>query len=207
MQSVAGVVLARPDRPPQVVQGQLFAPAIVHGREMILATPSFFQTNLDLLARLIDRLREEAGPLPGKRVADVYSGVGVFGLFMADEAREVVAIESDPLAVEAGRRTAAAWGMDNIRFVAADAAQALAGDEGFDVVVVDPPRSGLTPLVLDSLARLRPPLILYVSCLAQSLARDARDLAAAGYRLEQLELFDFYPQTYHVELLAVLQMD
>ncbi len=72
-------------------------------------------------------------------------------------------------------------------------------------MIVDPPRAGLSDEVLAELTARRPPLILYVSCLAQSLARDLLPLTESGYQVHSLELFDFYPQTYHVELLAVLR--
>jgi 23S rRNA (uracil1939-C5)-methyltransferase len=204
--SIASLVIARPHRPPEVVHGDLFVPTSVHGREVMLAAPSFFQTNLDLLARLIDRIREEAHPLQGKRLADVYSGVGVFGLFLALDAEEAVLIESDSLAVEAARRTATAWGLNNVVFVSGRAEDVLPGEGHFDVAVLDPPRTGLSTPVLEALVSDPPPLILYVSCLAQSLSHDLHKLLAVGYAVEKLELFDFYPQTYHVELLVVLRL-
>lgn len=184
--------------------GDIFGTTSVDGRAVSLAAASFFQTNLDLLPVLIRRIREEAAPLHRKRVADVYGGVGIFGLFLASEADEVVIIESDGLAVQAGERTCTNWGLSNVRFVTARAEDALA-DESFHVVIVDPPRSGLMSPVLEELLSQRPERILYVSCLAQSLARDASVLAVGGYSVEHLELFDFYPQTYHVEMLAVLR--
>jgi len=187
----------------EVITGELLSPVEVAGRTVYLAAASFFQTNLSLLPELISRLREEAGT--GSRIADVYGGVGLFGLFLGDEANEVVVIESDPLAVLAGKRTAEAWGWDNIRFVVQPAEEALATEGCFDIIVVDPPRTGLNEPVLNQLTASPSQKILYVSCLAESLARDLRILLDSGYQLTSLELFDFYPQTYHVELLAVLQ--
>lgn len=204
LDGIAAIAVADPSgtRP---VKGDLLAPTLVAGRPVWLAAASFFQTNLLLLPELIARVRQEAEPLTGKRIADVYSGVGVFGLFLAAEASEVVEIEADPLAVEAGRRTAHEWGLTNIRLTAATAEEALRGSERFDALIVNPPRSGLTPPVIEALAESSPPLLLYVSCLPQSLARNLGPLTDAGYSVEQLEIFDFYPQTYHVELLAVLR--
>ncbi len=186
--------------------GQEFALTTIAGRAVSLAAGSFFQTNLQLVPRLIDRLREAAEPLAGKRVADVYAGVGIFGLFLAGEAAEVAIVETDPLAVDAAQRTATLWELDNVRFFPQRAEEVMAEVGGYEVVIVDPPRSGLSEAVRASLAETRPPTILYVSCLAESLARDLRSLIAAGYHVESLELFDFYPQTYHVELLAVLKL-
>ncbi|MBV9280316.1 MAG: 23S rRNA (uracil(1939)-C(5))-methyltransferase RlmD [Chloroflexi bacterium] len=205
LQEVMAVSVLRPDGRIEATHGELLAPAIVAGRPVWGAAGSFFQTNLRLLPDLIARLREEASPLQGKRVADIYGGVGIFGLFLAEEAEEVVVVEADALAVEAGRRTAAEWGLDNLTFLARRAEEALPEAVRRDVVIVDPPRSGLNGPLLEALLAERPPLVLYVSCLAQSLARDLTRLLEAGYGVEHLELFDFYPQTYHVELLAVLR--
>jgi tRNA/tmRNA/rRNA uracil-C5-methylase (TrmA/RlmC/RlmD family) len=124
---------------------------------------------------------------------------------MAGEAADVVVLETEPLAVAAGEHTARAWGLENVRFITGDAGDTLFEAGPFDVVVVDPPRSGLSAPVLESLAGMRPSLILYVSCLAESLARVLAALTGGGFRVHGLELFDFYPQTYHVELLAVLR--
>lgn len=189
------------------LSGALYAPTKVGGKPVWLSAVSFFQTNLHLLPDLISRVRAEAEPLRGKRIADVYGGVGLFGLFLAEGAREVVVIEADPMAVEAGRRTADDWELSNIAFTAASAEEALAPAGRFDVVIVDPPRAGLDASVIRALVSEPPELLLYVSCLPSSLARDLGPLMESGYRVEHLELFDFYPQTYHVELLAALRRD
>lgn len=199
-----GVAVERADGSVEVVSGELFTPVTVKGRSIYLTAASFFQTNLRLLPELIDRICEEASPLKGRRLADVYGGVGMFGLFLADGGAQVTVIESDPLAIEAGRKTAAEWGLTTIEFLAEDAASGL-GDRRDEVVVVDPPRSGLAPLVIDALVEDPPEVLLYVSCLPQSLARDLVPLTQAGFRVEHLELFDFYPQTFHSEALAVLR--
>ena len=201
---VRSVAMVSPDGGLGSVSGELCAPVEVAGRPVTLTAISFFQTNLRLLPELITRLGEASEPLSGKRIADVYGGVGVFGLFLAAAADEVVLIERDPRAVEAAEISARQWGLENFRIVHLDAEEALAGSGPFDVVILDPPRSGLAPTVTSVLLTERPAQILYVSCLAESLARDLRALAD-DYEIEALELFDFYPQTYHVEILAVLR--
>lgn len=202
---VGSVARLTPDGRPQAVKGDLFGEVPVAGQQVTLSAASFFQTNLRLLPELIRRLQEEASPLRGKRVADVYGGIGIFGSLMAAEAQDVVIVESDPVAVEAGRLTAQTWERHNVEFVVGRAEEVLEDAGHCDVVIVDPPRSGLGEDVRAELLSGRSPLILYVSCLAQSLARDLAVLTAGGYRVHHLELFDFYPQTYHVELLAVLR--
>jgi 23S rRNA (uracil1939-C5)-methyltransferase len=204
LQDVEGVTIERDDGSIEVLKGELFAPVLVKDRPILLTAASFFQTNLRLLPELIDRICEAAMPLAGKKIADVYGGVGMFGLFLAGGGAKVTVIESDPVAVEAGRLTAEQWGLSGIDFIADDAANVL-GDRQYDVVVVDPPRSGLSPLVIDSLVEEPSDTLLYVSCLPQSLARDLVPLTESGYHVEHLELFDFYPQTFHSEALAVLR--
>jgi 23S rRNA (uracil1939-C5)-methyltransferase len=205
LRAVEAVSLRQPDGSIRAVSGPRFGQTTIKDRPLWLSAGSFFQTNLRLLPVLIDRILAEARPLHGKRAADVYGGVGVFGLFLSDEVEEVTVIESDPLAVEAGRLTAAEWGRSNLTYLPQTAEEGLAAAGRFDVVLLDPPRAGLSEPVLASLVRERPPLILYVSCLSQSLARDLIPLTGSGYSVEHLELFDFYPQTYHVEVLAVLR--
>jgi 23S rRNA (uracil1939-C5)-methyltransferase len=204
LDDVAGVAVEGRDGSVEVVKGELFAPVMVEGKPVLLSAASFFQTDLRLLPELIDRIREESSPLDGTRIGDVYGGVGLFGLFLADGGASVTVIESDPLAVEAGRRTAERWGLSGIDFIA-DEAENVLGDREYDVVIVDPPRSGLAPPVVDALVESPPQTLLYVSCLPESLARDLVPLTEGGYRAEHLELFDFYPQTFHSEALAVLR--
>jgi 23S rRNA (uracil1939-C5)-methyltransferase len=92
-----------------------------------------------------------------------------------------------------------------VRLLSAHAERSLPGLEGVDLVVVDPPRSGLGDVVTSTLARTQPARIIYVSCAPPSQVRDMVALCEAGYRVRSLELFDFYPQTFHVESLAVLE--
>jgi len=206
MDDVRGISMMSEENKILAVSGESFAPTEVAGRRVWLASGSFFQTNILLLPELIARLLEESEPRRGRRIADIYAGVGIFGLFLAEGAEKVDVIESDPRAVEASRLTATEWGLSNVRFHAERAERGLVGAGQYDIVVLDPPRAGLSEPVLEQLVLGRPSCILYVSCLARSLARDLGVLTAAGYGLEHLELFDFYPQTYHVELLAVLRI-
>lgn len=202
---VTSLLLARPERPVEVLAGDLFVSVLVADRSVTLSAASFFQTNLRLLPRLIERLREGARPTAGKRMADIYGGVGLLGLFLALDGGELTVIDADSIAVAAGMKTANDWNLTNVRFEAVQAEDALVSSHDYNLVIVDPPRSGLTEEVRAALMSSRPETILYVSCLPESLARDLAYLMSAGYRVENLELFDFYPQTYHVEILAVLR--
>ncbi len=118
----------------------------------------------------------------------------------------MIEIEIDPVAIEAAELSAKWQNLDNVRFHAGTAESIMSGIEIADTVIVDPPRSGLTPKVVEAIGRLRPQRILYVSCLARSLARDIVDLSRFGYRASRVDAFDFYPQTYHVELFSKLEL-
>jgi 23S rRNA (uracil1939-C5)-methyltransferase len=176
----------------------------VAGRMMYLPAGSFFQTNVGMLPRVLERMHEEIAGRNIRTAADVYCGVGTFGLPLAASVDAMTLIELDPSAVAAACRTAAEWGLSNVTFVDQLAERALPSLPALDLIILDPPRSGLGPAVAGAVAANGAPLVLYLSCAPASLARDVAHLAAAGYRLRSLDVFDFYPQTYHVESLAVL---
>jgi 23S rRNA (uracil1939-C5)-methyltransferase len=136
--------------------------------------------------------------MSGARAADLYAGIGLFGSFLKDSFDRVVCVEQDIQAVGYACRNV---GRD-ADFSASDmetwTASAQAG-ANYDYVVVDPPRTGLAPVVRAWLSFRKPPVIGYVSCNPVSLARDAAVLLASGYHIEQARIFDFYPQTGHVE--------
>lgn len=190
---------------PRPLVGDLLTTIDVAGRDMYLPSGSFFQTNLTMVPHVLERMREVLADRSVRTAADVYGGVGTFGLHLASSLDRMTLVELDPVAVDAARRTAAAWGLENVDFVSRHAEQALPELDALDLVIVDPPRSGLGTAVTTALIGNSVPLVLYVSCSPLSLARDLAELQAGGYHISSLELFDFYPQTYHVEGLAVLE--
>jgi 23S rRNA (uracil1939-C5)-methyltransferase len=193
----------------ETVKGPLNAPVLVAGRTYQLPAGSFFQTNLGLLPELLDRITTLAAPFAGGTIADLYCGVGLFGLWLAQEspATAVVGIEVDPLAIAAAEATAQDWGLANCRFVARPAEKALGELPEVDLVIVDPPRSGLDEKLLRALIERGPRGFIYISCEPATLARDLAILAEGGYTVHSVEVFDFFPQTYHVESLAFLTKD
>jgi 23S rRNA (uracil1939-C5)-methyltransferase len=143
---------------------------------------------------------------------DLYCGVGVVGLYLSPVARRVYGIDSEAQHLELARWNAQANGFGNVEF-RMGAAEAVLQERRFwlqearpDVVVVDPPRAGLHRQMIASLLAARPRRMIYVSCNAQSLARDLRALLShyPRYRLTAARAFDLFPQTDHVETVAVL---
>ncbi len=174
------------------------------GRRIEFQVKTFFQSNLGLLPRLVAAAVEG---LAGRRALDLYCGVGLFASFLADSFEQVTAVEQNPLSLAFARRNVAGRPGARHRFHAArleDWVRRAPLDEPLDAAVVDPPRAGLSPQVTAYLLARKPGRLVYVSCDAATLARDLARLLAGGYRLEELRLFDFYPQTAHLEAVARL---
>lgn len=185
--------------------GNLIAPMQISGRSMCVPVGAFVQTNVVMLERLMARMDHVLADTSIRWAADVYGGIGTFGLPLALRVERVALIELDPQAVRAAKMTAQSWGLTNVDFIDRHAELALPEIRDLDLVVVDPPRSGPDQRVVDALIQGQARTVLYVSCSPASLARDLRMFEATGFQIESLETFDFYPQTYHVESLAVIR--
>jgi 23S rRNA (uracil1939-C5)-methyltransferase len=164
---------------------------------------SFFQVSRYLTPALVESV---TGDQRGVFALDLYAGVGLFSLPLARSFQRVVAAEANPIAVSDLEANAKAHGLSNL-FAAGettyDFLRRFAQAEP-DLAVMDPPRAGVDAGSLKLLAALRPRRMHYLSCSPPTLARDLKALAAHGYYLESLELFDLFPQTYHIEALAKL---
>ncbi len=162
---------------------------------------SFFQTNRHLTEELVKVVTHGQS---GSLALDLYAGVGLFSTALAGDIRHIVSVESSPTSTADLAYNLPASG----KAVQATTEQYLIGASSEklrpDLVVVDPPRNGLGERVAKSLAALSAPRVTYVSCDPATLARDLVTLLAAGYRIEQLHLFDLFPQTFHLE--SVLQL-
>lgn len=177
----------------------------IAGARVRLSSRAFFQLNRSVAAIAYDRIRAAvatAGPV--EVAVDAYAGVGGIALVLAPLARSVVAIEENPAATAAGTLAAEAGGSSGVRFVTADSARGLLAMDRADVVVLNPPRAGCAPPVLEAAGRLRPRLLAYLSCNPTTLTRDLGALLRAGLRLETVTPLDMLPHTPHVEVLALL---
>jgi 23S rRNA (uracil1939-C5)-methyltransferase len=162
----------------------------------------FFQANWPMNLALIGRLASLLGDVRGGRVLDLYAGAGNFALPLARGCGEVVAVEGEPGSFEDLRRNARRNGAENVRPVKSRV-ESYRPEGRFDAVVLDPPRSGLSPEAASLVRRIAAGRILYVSCNPSTLARDVRSLSDR-YDLASLAMHDFFPNTHHVEALAVL---
>lgn len=164
---------------------------------------SFFQVSRFLLATLVDSVVGSEG---GDLALDLYAGVGLFSLPLARRFKNVTAVEASAEGATDLAANAQAHAAANVRAVAATAQEFLRrfAQIGVDLVVLDPPRAGVEAGTLKLLASLQPQRIHYVSCSPPTLARDLGYLVAHGYELDSVEMFDFFPHTYHLESLARL---
>lgn len=174
------------------------------GHTFRVSAPSFFQVNTEAAETLVATVLSRLEPDGTDRVLDLYAGVGTFTLPLAELAGEVVAIEGAGSSVRdlnANIESAGVWA----DVMPGNAARALAEAGRFDTAVVDPPRAGMSPDVLRALIATRARKVCYVSCDPATLARDAAGLVDAGYRLTSAVPIDLFPQTWHVETVAVFE--
>jgi 23S rRNA (uracil1939-C5)-methyltransferase len=167
---------------------------------------SFFQVNLKQNEKLIREVLEFSQGQKNERALDLYSGVGNFALPLATMTQEVWGIEENEAAVKDARFNAQFNGIENGEFIRGKVEDVLTKwkREKPDLVILDPPRTGCKGIV-DQVARLKPKRIVYVSCEPTILARDLRLFSDRGYFLRELTLIDMFPQTYHMEVVGLLQ--
>jgi 23S rRNA (uracil1939-C5)-methyltransferase len=177
--------------------------------EFTVPRESFFQVNTETAGLLLKDFSDIVAKLKPELLLDLYCGVGVFGIAGAKAgAAHVEACEIDAKAVACACANAKAAGLDNCRFHAGDAAKLISklGSKavGNSLLVLDPPRSGLSEKALKGAVDAGAGHIVYASCAADSLCRDLKGLLAGGYAVESLRLFDMFPATAHFETLALL---
>ncbi len=170
--------------------------------EVGLSGAVFLQVNRGAAALLEAYLAEVAGAVRGARIVDAYCGVGLLARRFAREGAEVVGIELDAAAVEAARQGAP----PGAEFVVGRVEEALPAALPADLVIVNPPRTGLDPVVPEALRAQPPGRLIYVSCDPATLARDLARLGP-GFRVRSLRCFDLFPQTAHVETVVELACD
>ncbi|MFI2858615.1 23S rRNA (uracil(1939)-C(5))-methyltransferase RlmD [Paenibacillus sp. JSM ZJ436] len=174
--------------------------------EFSLSPRAFFQLNPQQTVKLYESVRAAAGLTGKETVIDAYCGTGTIGLWLAPYAKEVRGIEVIPEAIEDAKQNAARNQRDNVSFHTGEAEVLLprwvkAGLSP-DVIVADPPRTGLDPRFLDTVLRTRPKKFIYVSCNPATLAKDCKVLLDGGYSLEWVQPVDMFPQTSHVECVS-----
>ena len=166
---------------------------------------SFFQTNTKGAEGLYSIVREYMGNSDNKIVFDLYCGTGSIGQIVAPNARKVIGIELIEEAVEAAKENAKLNGLNNCEFLAGDVAEIIKTvKDKPDIIILDPPRSGVHPKALDYVIKFNAKEIIYVSCNPKTLVNDLKVLVGAGYEIVKLRVKDMFPQTPHAETVVRL---
>jgi len=185
-----------------VLAGENFLNRKVLGENFCVSAGSFFQVNHHVTEEMIKILLDVLEIQPKMNVMDVYCGVGLFSLFIAPMCNSLVGVESSFTACKDYVYNLNSY--DNVELFQGKASDVLPYlDFRPDVVILDPPRSGIEPKALSGLIRLNPQKIIYISCNPATLAADAASLCQSGYQYQTAYLMDMFPQTYHIESMNI----
>ncbi len=186
--------------------GQQYLVLPLDGMTYTTSPAGFFQSNWKLNQIMVDFIKDKLQPLSEKRVLDLFSGAGNFSLPLTQDADEIIAVEENPFSVEDGKRNLQLNRVQNMRFYRAAAeTYDIKKYSPFNIAIVDPPRAGLSPRIVENLIQAHPDIIVYISCNPSTLARDIKRLAGT-YKIESLHMVDLFPQTYHIEALSFLTL-
>lgn len=177
---------------------------------------SFFQSHWALNRVVIDTVIGKLTPLGDKRILDLYSGAGNFSIPLSVLSKEVVAVEENPNAVEDGKRNLIINGVRNCTFINSPVERLfgnkkmqknakLFNEAVYDIIILDPPRAGLTSECIRRIMETNSRKVVYVSCNPATLARDMKKMTER-YEIESLRMIDFFPNTYHIEAIAFLDL-
>lgn len=201
-------VLMLSDGTPLTLVGNHHFTERVAGHEYRVSAGSYFPVNTPGAQALADTVADYLSPRPHETLLDLYCGVGLFSVALAAQAAQVIGVESHPAAAADARFNVEAAGLDNVRIIHDDVGRFLTAlDEAVHAVIVDPPHSGCGREVIQRIASLRPGRLVYVACDPATLARDAKLITQAGYRLLEVQPLDLFPQTYQVECVALFVRD
>lgn len=212
----AGVLLNTNTAPGNVVLGERYRTVwgdncltdTLRGLRFRISMPSFYQVNREQAEVLYGKALEYANLTGGETALDLYCGIGTITLCLAGRAGRVIGAEIVPEAIRDAEANASRNGITNAEFFCGDAAEVAAKlrADGLrpDVVTVDPPRRGLAPEVIASVAEMAPARVVYVSCDPATLARDARRFGELGYTARRAAAVDLFPGTPHVETVVLL---
>ncbi len=192
----------------RVLYGQDYIMDQMLGNNFQISGPAFYQVNTQMAEKLYQTAIDFADLREDDVVIDAYSGIGTIGLSVAKHVKEVYGVEVIPEAVENSQKNAAINGITNASYVCAPAEEAIQNwlKEGIqaDVILVDPPRKGLTESFIKASISMEPKKITYISCNVATMARDIKLYRELGYELKKVQPVDLFPQTHHVECVSLL---
>ncbi|UTR07550.1 23S rRNA (uracil(1939)-C(5))-methyltransferase RlmD [Alkalihalobacillus sp. LMS6] len=194
-----------------ILWGETYLYDEINGIRFAISARSFYQVNPDQTNCLYQKALDYADLTGDETVIDAYCGIGTISLFLAQKAKHVYGVEIVPEAITDAKRNAKLNHIDNATFAVGEAEKVIpwwhAQGISADVIVVDPPRKGCDEALLKTMLQMKPSRIVYVSCNPATLARDLRVLEDGDYRTKEVTPVDMFPQTNHVECVAVLELN
>lgn len=198
-------------RKTKVLHGEEYIYDEIDGVRFAISAKSFYQVNPIQTEKLYKKALEYADLSGNEIVIDAYCGIGTISLFLAQKAKKVYGVEIVPEAISDAKENAKLNNMDNVEFFVGQAEKVMPWwqAQGLkpDVIVVDPPRKGCDEDLLHAMLQMKPKRIVYVSCNPSTLARDLKILEEGGYKTREVQPVDMFPQTMHVELIALMSRE
>ena len=178
------------------------------GKTFEVASPSFFQVNTHQAEKMANFITDNLNLSGREMIIDAYAGVGTFAILLSEHARRIIAVEESISAIKNAKKNIEINNISNIEVTQGRTEDILDTiDEPADIVILDPPRTGCHIGTLKGLLSLGVPKVVYISCDPPSLARDLELLASNGYKVDLIQPIDMFPQTHHVECVAILSND
>ena len=187
---------------------------LIHGKELpiitldnykfIVSPESFFQVNTKQTLNLYKEILDISKPTKEDKILDLYCGTGTIGIYLSKYCKEVLGIEINKSSIENANKNKEINNINNIEFKLGDVSKVLDINYKADIIIVDPPRSGLDKNTINTILKIKPKKIIYVSCDPITLSRDI-NIFKDNYKLNKIKLYDMFPNTYHIETICLLE--
>lgn len=189
----------------KVIKGKGYIKEKINQYEFIISNQSFFQVNKNQTINLYEKVLEYAELTGNENVLDLYCGTGTIGIYLSKKAKKVLGVEINKDAIKDANKNKEINKINNIEFICGDAKKVIK-ENNFktDILILDPPRSGLFKGMIEDINKINPKKIIYVSCNPITLARDLEQLRET-YNINQIQPIDMFPNTYHCESVTVLE--
>ena len=188
-----------------IATGQAYYRDSIAGMTFRIGSPSFFQVNTPQIEVMVEHIQKHLDLQGSEVLIDAYAGVGTFAGLLSRYVRKVLAVEESKAAINDAKANLSS--LNNIEFHQRRVEDTLEKLEvPSSIVLLDPPRAGCHPRVLDTLTRTKPERVIYVSCDPKTLARDLRHLVTGGFQVAQVQPIDLFPQTHHIECIVILHL-
>ena len=202
LKDIASSVYIKSDKY-KLIYGSEYIIDMIGDLKFVISPDSFFQVNTPMAYKLYSKVRDYVGNLDDSSVLDLYCGTGTIGLFVGGKA--IVGVEINESAIHDANINKNLNNSSNCQFICGDSGKVLRKlDKNFDVVIVDPPRSGLSELSINEVISVGANRVVYVSCDPVTLARDL-NIFKEYYDIKEISLFDLFPNTHHVESVCLLE--